>query len=91
MRPSLPIVVTMNFNLPRTHLDSLRELILMSQKLDSEPSSQNNNAPRHSFIRICSKKDFSFRMNGMNSDGVPKNITQLWFSLFVSERAYEPY
>ena len=32
----------------------------MFQTLDTEPYSENDNAHRHSFIRSCSKKDFSF-------------------------------
>jgi hypothetical protein len=48
----------------------------MIQTLDRELSSRNNNAHRHSFIRSCSKRD-KLRMNGVNSDGIPQNLTHL--------------
>ena len=60
MRSSLRVVISMNFNRPRTHLHYFRELILLFQTLDRQPSSQNKNAHWHSFIRSCSEKGFSF-------------------------------
>ena len=117
MRSSLRVVITINFNRPRTHLHSFRELILLFQTLDRQPSSQNNNHHWHSFIPSCSEKGFSFewKQNEFRrhspkphpSSNAPfqhdtlsstiKNTyytefnLQLHFSLFVSERAYDPY
>ena len=60
MRPSLPRLITMNFNHPRTHLHHLRELIPKFQALDRDPSGHNYNGHRYSFIWSCPKEDLSF-------------------------------
>jgi hypothetical protein len=117
MRPSLPIVITMNFDRSRTHLYYLRKLIWMFRTLDRKPSSKNTNAHRHSFIRCCSEKDLRFEWKRSKfwrhspkphpSSHAPflhdtlsntiKNTyynefnLQLHFSIFVSERVYDPY
>ena len=71
----------MNFNRLGTHLHDVLEIIEIFQTLDRESFSHNNNTHRHSFIRICSKKELSFEWTQPILTSVSQNSLILQWSL----------